>query len=73
MTLSEARAVARIVGTADHGCSVCVGNLVDALNDARLGFAFECTGKDLHARPEWWPDGGREKVGIYVRVRPDQR
>lgn len=32
MTLDEARRVAKIIGTADGGCSVCVGNLVDKMN-----------------------------------------
>jgi hypothetical protein len=73
MTLAEARAVARIVGTADHGCPICVGNLIDQLNGAGLGFVFESTHKDLYAIPEWDREAGREKAGIYVRIRPDQR
>lgn len=34
MTLEEATALGAIIQTADGGCSVCVGNLVDALNRA---------------------------------------
>lgn len=73
MTLAEARAIARAIGTADNGCSVCVRNLVNQLNGAGLGFVFESTGKHLYARPEWYPEGGRKLGGIYVRVRQDQR
>jgi hypothetical protein len=33
MTLEEAKIIASIVETADGGCSVCVGSLVDMLNE----------------------------------------
>ena len=65
MTLAEARRIARIIGTADHGCSTCVGNLAARLNDADLGFRFESTGKNLYARG---PLDEREADGLYVRV-----
>jgi hypothetical protein len=40
MTLDEAKALARIIGTADHGCSACVGNLVEKMNKAFPAFTW---------------------------------
>lgn len=34
MTLEEAQKIASIASTADSGCSVCVGSLCDALQEA---------------------------------------
>jgi hypothetical protein len=44
--------LANIVGTADNGCSVCVGNLVERLNKAFPQFKWE---------------RGRESVPLYDR------
>lgn len=41
MTLDEAKLIANIIGTADHGCSVCVGNLVERMNRDFPQFKWE--------------------------------
>lgn len=40
MTLEEAQMIAKIVGTADSGCSTCVSGLVAHLNREFPGFVF---------------------------------
>lgn len=59
MTLDEAKKIDLIVGTADHGCSVCVGNLVDQLNAEFPEFVWKVGG-------EGSPDP--ENGGLYVGV-----
>jgi hypothetical protein len=52
MTLDEAKTLARIIGTADHGCSACVGNLVDKLNEAFPAFTWVQGGDVTEYRDE---------------------
>jgi hypothetical protein len=47
VTRQEAEIVANVIGTADSACSVCVSNLVDRLNGAKLGWTFENTKDEL--------------------------
>jgi len=44
MTKDEADKIARVIATADGGCSVCISNLCELLNEADLGFSFEMEG-----------------------------
>ena len=43
MNIEEARKIAAIVGTADDGCSSCVGDLVDQLGRDFPQFRWETT------------------------------
>lgn len=45
MTPEDARKLATIVSTADHGCSVCIRDLCERLNDNFPGFRWEMTDK----------------------------
>jgi len=40
MTLKEAQKIGLIVGEADNGCEVCVGNLIARLNEAFPKFVW---------------------------------
>ncbi|MDP3938242.1 MAG: hypothetical protein Q8R92_08910 [Deltaproteobacteria bacterium] len=51
MTLDEAQKVASIVATADHSCSVCVGNLVDQLNEAFPEFYWAAADETVDVQP----------------------
>lgn len=41
MTLGEAKGIAEIIGTADSGCSDCVGDLVARMNEKFPEFVWE--------------------------------
>lgn len=53
MTLVEAQKVAAIVATADGGCSVCVRDLVEQLNETFKDFT-------------WLYDEDQEGVSVYL-------
>ena len=53
MTLDEARKVAHVAGTADDGCPVCVGSMVDELNEAFPEFVWS---RVPHTIGEPYPD-----------------
>lgn len=40
MTFEEAKAIAKIISTADNGCTNCIASLADELNRAKLGWFF---------------------------------
>lgn len=58
MTQEEADKIARVIGTADGGCDTCVGDLVELLNGADLGFQWAATGKvakyPVHEEDEYY-------------------
>lgn len=66
MTLDEARQIARVIGTADSGCSSCVHNLVDKLNNRQLGWTFVYARKPLFVRNEY--DDEYRSETRYVKV-----
>ena len=56
MTLEEAESVARLISTADHGCSTCIWDLVERANRMFPEVQFEMARdgefwEDVH--PEW--------------------
>lgn len=67
MNLREAQKIAKIIGSADNGCSVCVNDLVNQLNNSNLGFHFQYTDKTLYIKSN---DEEGEKIdhGIYIKV-----
>ncbi len=69
MTKVEAFRLARIIGTADGGCSVCVGNLVDKFNAAGFGWSLELLDKPLFVRNEW-DDEYRDRL-VYIKVKEE--
>lgn len=52
MTEAEAQAIARIVSTADHGCSLCIRDLIYKLNAADLGYQFALIDKEYWSEPD---------------------
>lgn len=60
MTLDEATAIARIIGTADGGCSNCVGDLVDQMQAAFPEFDWVMRGYGEYS-------GLENKVGVAPR------
>lgn len=70
MNREEASRIARIIGSADGGCSPCVSALVDKLNEADLGWTFFNAGKELLVKSDWDPEY-RNRV-IYVKAEPTQ-
>lgn len=70
MTLDEASKIAMIAGTADNGCSSCVGNMVERLNVAFPAFTWEMTSDSQYEQPDWSDDPEDEQVvGLVVDVR----
>lgn len=71
MTIEEAEKIAKIAGTADGGCSSCVGGICERLNDAAFGFVFTPTDEaqppepydEYDTDPEDW-----RSYGVVVRV-----
>lgn len=59
MTQQEADKIARVLSTADGGCSNCVVNLCEEINKEKLGFRFGMTGEK---RFEQW-EGEEEGLG----------
>lgn len=53
MTLDEMRTVARIIGTADGGCSTCVGDLVRQMREAFPQFEFVIGDEVEEPDPQW--------------------
>jgi hypothetical protein len=68
MNRVEASRIARVIGSADGGCSNCVRALVEKLNALDLGWAFHDTDKLLHVRSEWDPE--YRYHWIYVKAEP---
>ena len=56
MSEAEAQAIARIVSTADHGCSSCIRDLIYRLNAADLGYQFALVDKEYWAEPDPFDD-----------------
>ncbi len=46
MTLNEAKMIADILSTADNGCGVCVGNLIELFNTQQDQFEVEMLRED---------------------------
>jgi hypothetical protein len=47
LTPEDAQKIAAIAGTADHGCPVCVSDILGQLNQAFPEYRWEKTGRDL--------------------------
>ena len=71
MTKSEAETIARIIGTADGGCPVCVHNLVEQLNTAALGWRFIETDRCEEPTDEEMDTGDYEAPGVIVEIQPN--
>jgi hypothetical protein len=69
MNREEASRIARVIGSADGGCSHCVGALVEKLNALELGWKFIPIGKDLYVRNEFG-DPTYRPHWIYVKAEP---
>ncbi len=69
MTLEEAEILAKIIATADNGCSACVQSLCDKLTEAQLGFTFTPGGPDFTMQPAWSddPEDAETYTGVIVR------
>lgn len=72
ITIEDAERFARIISTADSGCSCCVGSLVEEANDAFPEFVFKMEKEEWH-RP-LWPDADEDERQSFpvVSVRKAQ-
>lgn len=72
MTFDEAKQIARIVGTADSGCTICVGHLVDQMNERFPAFRWVMTNQNMPVEQPDWSDDPDDATspGLLVTVEP---
>jgi hypothetical protein len=71
MTIDDAQKIAKIIGTADGGCSNCVGDLVERLSKMFPSFRWIITDEHQMEQPDWSEDPeDTHQVGFVVLVEP---
>lgn len=71
-TREQAEFISKLIGYADHGCSICVGSLIDIFNRHETGWKFECgeaIGPNLDDDREE-SDGWPNEMRIVVTAKP---
>lgn len=70
MTIEDMHTIAKIISTADNGCSTCVHELIDQVNAAFPEFQLAMTQDKWYRRPEWADEGdGAEQEFAVISVK----